>query len=648
MLYQTGRTTRNASSNGARSGDHQETARFRPLNPHRLLTVLVFAASIGTSVHALAQCPLGDVVLSDQTQVDQFAIDYPDCTEIEGDLTINYSLGEPIIDLTPLSGLTSVTGALRLERLFFYDEALDETIVTSLEGLENITNVGHLYIGSPFDLGATYLFDDLSPLNGLSGSIGEFWIRRTEVLSPLPDFPFIETIGYFRMANVGSVTTTPVFSGLTAVRDFTVVQNAFVPNSALTTVIMPSGVTSISNEFDPNEEITGVYFQNLPFLEEIIGGESLASIQGDVVIRNTPSLATMIGFDHVTTVGNIDMSQCHSAPFISFPNLEEASYITLELGNNCDEFNETAVTVTIGSNALTLNVTGPTGLNFVFSEVVEITFTGNFNILGNLRLDAFNATTINGFETVTHITGDLEFRTPMLEALPSFNSLTTIDERLWLIPFPGATWALSDLSGLESLASLGHLRISPPGTLADHQLQSLDGLSGLSEITGSINLRSLPNLSNIDALGDELSFSGNLTLQNLTSLQECSSSSVICHLVSSAESSSFSNNGSGCDDVDDLLVACSSAVFDQRINHDASLMMYFDHQSQWNIEAMAQGHYDLFLFDLAGRVLFSETVYLNEGANGIALPGSLSSGIFMAHWRNETHSGTVKLFHSVR
>jgi hypothetical protein len=219
---------------------------------------------------------------------------------------------------------------------------------------------------------------------------------------------------------------------------------------------------------------------------------------------------------------------------------------------------------------------------------------------------------------------------------------------LWLIPFPGATWALSDLSGLESLASLGHLRISPPGTLADHQLQSLDGLSGLSEITGSINLRSLPNLSNIDALGDELSFSGNLTLQNLTSLQECSSSSVICHLVSSAESSSFSNNGSGCDDVDDLLVACSSAVFDQRINHDASLMMYFDHQSQWNIEAMAQGHYDLFLFDLAGRVLFSETVYLNEGANGIALPGSLSSGIFMAHWRNETHSGTVKLFHSVR
>ncbi len=60
-----------------------------------------------------AQCPTGNFVLSTQAEVNAIAVNYPNCTQIAGNLQIgppNTALPGNITDLTPLSNITQVNG----------------------------------------------------------------------------------------------------------------------------------------------------------------------------------------------------------------------------------------------------------------------------------------------------------------------------------------------------------------------------------------------------------------------------------------------------------------------------------------------------------------------------------------------------------
>src|SRR5690606_28538142 len=85
-----------------------------------------------------AQCPTEDVYLTSQEEVNNFATDHPDCTEISGGL--NISGGSTITDLSPLSNLTSVGGYLNIG---------SNSNLTNLDGLSNLTSVGgNLFISA--------------------------------------------------------------------------------------------------------------------------------------------------------------------------------------------------------------------------------------------------------------------------------------------------------------------------------------------------------------------------------------------------------------------------------------------------------------------------------------------------------------------
>src|SRR5690606_14947012 len=56
-------------------------------------------------------CPVGDVTLASQTQVNNFLINYPNCTEIQGNLHIQ---GNNITNLSALGNITGITGHLTI------------------------------------------------------------------------------------------------------------------------------------------------------------------------------------------------------------------------------------------------------------------------------------------------------------------------------------------------------------------------------------------------------------------------------------------------------------------------------------------------------------------------------------------------------
>src|SRR5690606_1045431 len=82
------------------------------------------------SFTTLPQCPTGYLSFYSQADIDAFAINYPNCTEISGGL---YIFGNDITDLSPFSNLTSIGGYLGI---------YNNSNLTNLDGLSNLTSVG--------------------------------------------------------------------------------------------------------------------------------------------------------------------------------------------------------------------------------------------------------------------------------------------------------------------------------------------------------------------------------------------------------------------------------------------------------------------------------------------------------------------------
>ena len=70
------------------------------------ITFLLSMLCFGVLLHLDAQCPVFEVELTTQSQVDNFMITYPGCTEVTQSVWIE---GDDITSLAGLSGITSFT-----------------------------------------------------------------------------------------------------------------------------------------------------------------------------------------------------------------------------------------------------------------------------------------------------------------------------------------------------------------------------------------------------------------------------------------------------------------------------------------------------------------------------------------------------------
>jgi len=138
------------------------------MNIKKLIPLLLFSLLYGILP---AQCPQEDIFLQTQTQVDGFAVLYPNCTEINQDLyIIPAGSTSDITDLNSLLQITSIAGYLRIDS----NENLN-----NLNGLNNLISAGGLLL---------YDNDNLLNLNGLESLISledNFVINGNDNLSSL-------------------------------------------------------------------------------------------------------------------------------------------------------------------------------------------------------------------------------------------------------------------------------------------------------------------------------------------------------------------------------------------------------------------------------------------------------------------------------
>ncbi len=142
-----------------------------------LVLFLLIAASSKT---VNAQCIPDEITFSSQEQIDNFTTNYPDCTEILGDVNIHESSSGDITNLNGLSVITSIGGDLQI----YYCNAL-----TSLKGLENLRA-----IGGSMDIEenpALTSLDGLENLNTIGESLYIIYNTSLASISSLKNLTFI-------------------------------------------------------------------------------------------------------------------------------------------------------------------------------------------------------------------------------------------------------------------------------------------------------------------------------------------------------------------------------------------------------------------------------------------------------------------------
>ena len=369
-------------------------------------------ASPATTIFA---CPSGDITLTTQAEVDNFATTYPACMILLGSLTIGPSTN--ITNLNGLSGIIQVTNSLIIS---------NNTMLTDISGISGLTSVGvTISIGNNPNLinidisnisgnitgefkiqNNAELTNLAAPLN-LSSITNDLVIRENPKLATITGLENVTDIGFSLVILQTLEDDLPDFSKLTSVGRSILFQQ----NTNATTINIPNINGNITGEFK---------IQNNAELTNLAAPLNLSSIGNDLVIRENPKLATITGLENVTDIGfslvilqtleddlpdfskltsvgrSILFQQNTNATTINIPNIN---------GNITGEFK-------IQNNAELTNLAAPLNLSSIGNDLV---------IRENPKL-----ATITGLENVTDIGFSLVILQTLEDDLPDFSKLTSV------------------------------------------------------------------------------------------------------------------------------------------------------------------------------------------------------------------------------
>jgi len=272
-----------------------------------------------------SQCP-AYLTLNTQTQIDNFIIEYPDCTEIYGQVYIS---GENITNLNGLSNLISIGQELLIE---------DNNNLIDISGLSNLNHIG-----------------------------GVFTIKNNDVLASLIGLSNLITINGFYI----DISDNDVLTDMSGLENLTIVNQLFIENNAGLTIL--SGFDNLSNI------IEFLHIKSNGSLTTISGFENLINIEGEISISNNQNLVDLSGFNNLNYVeGSLFITQNEVLTNMNgFYNIESiGNYLNIYHNTNLIELTglENLVSVggslTLGENYLLQNLNGLSGLNTIGNALV--------------------------------------------------------------------------------------------------------------------------------------------------------------------------------------------------------------------------------------------------------------------------------------
>jgi len=351
-----------------------------------IITCMLFFCQITANSQP---CLPDGITFSTQEQIDNFQTNYPNCTGIEGDVTIN---GDDITNLNGLNVLTSIGGDLMFGYSYYgnYNPNL-----TSLTGLEDLTSIGG---------GLSFRYNNaLTSLTGLDNvtSISvDLRIQGNNALTSLTGLNNVISIGGDIVISSNNVLASLAdLGGLTAIGgDF-----YFYNNDALTSLTGLDQVTSIGGDLS-------IIGNNA--LSSLTGMDNVATIRGNLVLVLNNALTSLTGLDNVTSIeGDLKISDNNAlTSLIGLGNVtfiggdlhihRNDSLVTCEVQSICDYLASPNGEIEIHDNAPGCNNHNEVEEACSITIVEEITEGENYTIYPNPVTDiaTFSSDEITSFE----------------------------------------------------------------------------------------------------------------------------------------------------------------------------------------------------------------------------------------------------------
>ena len=279
---------------------------------------LLFFVLMASVIHEIsAQCLTDGITFSAQSQVDSFPINYPNCTVILGNVTIQ---GEDISNLNGLIGVESIFGNLHIggEDYPFGGTMLSNDSLINLFGLDSLTTVeGAVNISANY---ALTTLDGLGNLDSIGGSlyIG-YWGTEGMGTNPLVSLEGLEKLSFIGgHLTIGSQSLLNTLSGLESI------------------VTIGGGITIEANEslsnlngLDSLETINGsLKIWINASLINLSGLNNIDSINGSLLICDNGSLTSIIGLDSLQLIGGNLVVRNNNA-LTNLSGLDQLDYLTI-------------------------------------------------------------------------------------------------------------------------------------------------------------------------------------------------------------------------------------------------------------------------------------------------------------------------------
>lgn len=591
-------------------------------------------------VFLFAQCPYNDIKLYSQESVDNFQINYPNCTELQGGLEINSGVAN-ITNLDGLSVIRSIAGDLEI----MFCETLSD--ISGLGGVESI--------GGSFELFRCDVLDDLSGMSGLAHIGGKLRLGMCDNMVNLTGVENLTYIGDgLYINNNEKLENLSGLGGLNKITGNMVIEE----NNSLISLIGIENLHTVEGS---------VFFNHSDALASFEGLNGLTNIEGGLSVGGINSIKNFEGFDNLTSIGGT-LGVSANDSLMNLSGLESLIIVhQVQLGSFYHPWGDFFTSLN-GLNNLEIatqgfNIEGNTGL-------VDLSGLDKLHTIGGygfkIRYDSAlinlsgieSLKTINGWTVIERTTNLLDFtgldslsfigatflveHNRSLQSMSGLSSLRSIDEELVI----RSNDVLTSLNGLEELDSIfeglniGGLTYDAGG---NPSLTDLNGLESLDFVAGEIQISNNTMLANIEGIGfiNPAAIS-NLIINNNPLLSHCDINSFCDYLLDYTGMADISANNSGCQNRGEVETACEDQDVDEHHKNNGFMIFPVPASSQFTLksDAIPLPNTKLAVFNAIGRKVLEQPIRETETPINIS---SLKSGIYTVQVKSESNVIVFKL-----
>ncbi len=352
------------------------------------LILFIFLLSSTSSIYS--QCFPNGIAFNSQEEIDSFAINYPDCTKIEGYVSF-YAPQGTITNCIGLSQVDSIGSSLILNNSIGF---------VSFEGWGNLK-----YIGGNLNVSESTEVLNFEGLNGLETIGGSLLIEEMTNLVSLSGLENLSSIGYdINIEENPNLASIAALENITSVpRELTIESNRKLESlDGLTSLVSVGTEVDIDNNLIMNN-IDGLgnltyigselEIRDNPNLIDLSGLSNLTTIDGNIEIINNDTLQNLSGLENLTSmngpleiIGNrelkslegiqnivasgiefLTITDCDSLSYCSVQSI--CDYIIMDLGPSDIQLNKSGCNTSMEIEDLCLN---PTSTNPVVEQANNI------------------------------------------------------------------------------------------------------------------------------------------------------------------------------------------------------------------------------------------------------------------------------------